>query len=44
MIYFNNPEAMLKLISSMRGGFSATLTIFFLTLLFSIFQKCQSGY
>ena len=36
MIYFNNPEAMLKLISSMRSGFSATLTIFFLTLVFSI--------
>ena len=36
MIYFNNPEAMLKLIASMRNGFSATLTIFFLTLVFSI--------
>ena len=36
MIYFNNPEAMLKLISSMKNGFSATLTIFFLTLVFSI--------
>ena len=36
MIYFNNPQAMLKLISSMRNGFSATLTIFFLTLVFSI--------
>ena len=36
MIYFNNPEAMLKLIASMQSGFSATLTIFFLTLIFSI--------
>ena len=36
MRYFNNPEAMLKLISSMQGGFANTLTIFFLTLVFSI--------
>ena len=36
MRYFNNPEAMLKLIASMQDGFSATLTIFFLTLVFSI--------
>ena len=36
MRYFNNPEAMLKLIVSMQDGFSATLTIFFLTLVFSI--------
>ena len=36
MRYFNNPEAMLKLIVSMQSGFSATLTIFFLTLVFSI--------
>ena len=36
MRYFNNPEAMLKLIVSMQSGFSATLTIFFLTLIFSI--------
>ena len=36
MRYFNNPEAMLKLIASMQSGFANTLTIFFLTLLFSI--------
>ena len=36
MRYFNNPEAMLKLIASMQDGFTATLTIFFLTLVFSI--------
>ena len=36
MRYFNNPEAMLKLIASMQDGFTATLTIFFLTLIFSI--------
>ena len=36
MRYFNNPEAMLKLISSMQDGFAATLTIFFATLIFSI--------
>ena len=36
MRYFNNPEAMLKLIGSMQSGFSATLTIFFATLIFSI--------
>jgi len=36
MKYFNNPEAFLKLVLSMRSGFSNTLTIFFLTLLFSI--------
>ena len=36
MRYFNNPEAMLKLISSMQGGFATTLTIFCLTLVFSI--------
>ena len=36
MRYFNNPEAMLKLISSMQDGFVNTLTIFFLTLIFSI--------
>ena len=36
MRYFNNPEAMLKLISSMQDGFFATLTIFFATLIFSI--------
>ena len=36
MKYFNNPQAMLKLLSSMQEGFAATLTIFFFTLLFSI--------
>ena len=36
MKYFNNPEAFLNLVLSMRSGFSNTLTIFFLTLLFSI--------
>ena len=36
MRYFNNPEAMLKLIVSMQDGFAATLTIFCLTLVFSI--------
>ena len=36
MRYFNNPEALLKLILAMQGGFANTLTIFFLTLIFSI--------
>ena len=36
MRYFNNPEAMMKLIGSMSSGLANTLTIFFLTLLFSI--------
>ena len=36
MRYFNNPEALLKLILSMQDGFANTLTIFFLTLIFSI--------
>jgi len=36
MRYFNNPEAMLKLIASMQSGFANTLTIFFATLVFSI--------
>ena len=36
MRYFNNPEAMLKLIASMQSGFANTLTIFFATLIFSI--------
>ena len=36
MRYFNNPQAMLKLIDSMQDGFAATLTIFFATLVFSI--------
>ena len=36
MRYFNNPQAFLKLMVSMQDGFANTLTIFFLTLLFSI--------
>jgi len=36
MKYFNNPEAMLKLIMSMQDGFMNTLTIFFATIIFSI--------
>lgn len=36
MRYFNNPEALLKLILAMQDGFANTLTIFFLTLIFSI--------
>ncbi|MBR5560486.1 MAG: amino acid ABC transporter permease [Clostridia bacterium] len=36
MRYFNNPEALLKLLSSMQDGMINTLTIFFLTLIFSI--------
>lgn len=36
MKYFNNPQAMFRLLSSMREGLGATLTIFALTLLFSI--------
>ena len=36
MLYFNNPEAMLKLVLSMRDGFYNTLLIFFSTLVFSI--------
>ena len=36
MRYFNNPDALLKLITSMSSGFANTLTIFFLTLVFSI--------
>jgi len=36
MRYFNNPEAMLRLILAMQDGFAATLTIFFATLIFSI--------
>ena len=36
MKYFNNPEAMLKLILAMQDGFTSTLTIFFATLIFSI--------
>ena len=36
MRYFNNPEALKKLMSSMQDGMLNTLTIFFLTLVFSI--------
>ena len=36
MLYFNNPEAMIQLILSMKSGFYNTLLIFFATLLFSI--------
>ena len=36
MKYFNNPQAFMKLIASMQGGFANTLTIFFATLVFSI--------
>jgi len=36
MRYFNNPEALLKLVLAMQDGFANTLTIFFLTLIFSI--------
>jgi len=36
MRYFNNPEALFKLVLSMQDGFMNTLTIFFLTLIFSI--------
>lgn len=36
MKYFNNPEAFVKLVLSMREGFAATLLIFGSTLLFSI--------
>ena len=36
MRYFNNPEALLKLFLAMQDGFANTLTIFFLTLIFSI--------
>jgi len=36
MKYFNNPQALMKLILAMQDGFMNTLTIFFLTLLFSI--------
>ena len=35
MKYFNNPEALLRLIASMQDGFYNTLLIFFATLLFS---------
>lgn len=36
MKYFNNPQAFMKLVLSMQGGFMNTLTIFFATLIFSI--------
>ena len=36
MKYFNNPEAFIRLILSMQDGMTATLTIFALTLVFSI--------
>ncbi len=36
MRYFNNPQALLKLVLAMQDGFANTLTIFFLTLVFSI--------
>ena len=36
MRYFNNPEALLKLVSSMQDDFTNTLTIFFATLLFAL--------
>ena len=36
MRYFTNPEAMLKLLGAMQGGFCNTLLIFFCTLIFSI--------
>ena len=36
MKYFNNPEAFIRLVLSMQDGMTATLTIFTLTLVFSI--------
>ena len=36
MRYFTNPETLFKLLGAMRGGIVTTLTIFCLTLLFSI--------
>ena len=36
MRYFNNPEALLKLVSSMQDGFTNTHTIFVATLLFAL--------
>lgn len=36
MRYFNNPQAFFKLVLAMQDGFANTLTIFFLTLIFSI--------
>lgn len=36
MRYFNNPDALLKLVVSMQSGLQNTLTIFFFTLIFSM--------
>ena len=36
MRYFNNPEALLRLVGTLSGGFGNTLIIFFATLVFSI--------
>ncbi len=36
MQYFNNPQALLRLITAMQDGFANTLIIFFATLVFSI--------
>lgn len=36
MIYFNNPQALMKLVLSMQDGLITTLTIFASTLIFSI--------
>ena len=36
MRYFNNPQAFFKLVLAMQDGFANTLSIFFLTLIFSI--------
>ena len=36
MKYFNNPEALLRLLGTMQSGIAATMAIFCLTLLFSI--------
>ncbi len=36
MRYFNDPQALLRLLASMQDGFANTLTIFFATLIFSI--------
>ena len=36
MRYFNNPEALLRLIGTLSDGFGNTLVVFFATLVFSI--------
>ena len=36
MRYFNNPEALLRLVGTLSGGFGNTLIVFFATLVFSI--------